>query len=78
MNTVYRVFIAAIATFGIMACEDKPETPGEKVDEVIEETKGAVDDAKDKVTDVADEVEDEIDDACEKIKEEVDAKDKDC
>lgn len=78
MNMVFKTLVAAIAAIALIACEDKPETAGEKVDKVIEETKDVVEDTKEKVSDVADEVEDELDDACEKIKEEVDAKDKDC
>ena len=46
--------IVSLSLLGFTACEKKPDTPGEKLDDVIE-------DVGDKAEDVADEAEDVVD-----------------
>jgi uncharacterized lipoprotein YehR (DUF1307 family) len=70
--------IALTAVLALSACDSKPETAGEKVDEAITDVGNAVEDAGEKVGEAATDAGNAIEDACENIKEGVKAKDKDC
>ncbi|ASP47755.1 hypothetical protein [Cognaticolwellia beringensis] len=71
--------ITLVTVLGLAACsDDKAETAGEKVDEMVQDTGNAIEDAGDKAGDMATDAGNAIEDACEKVKEGVKAKDTDC
>jgi hypothetical protein len=68
MNLLQRVFIIALLTMPLAACDSNDgaaEKAGENVDQALDET-------RDKLDDAADEIKDGVEDACEK------ASDKNC
>jgi len=68
MSLLQRVFIIALLTVPLAACDSKDgpaEKAGEKVDNALDET-------RDKLDDAADEIKDGVEDACEE------ASDKNC
>jgi len=54
-----RILIAAFLGLGLVtACDNKPDTPGEVIDQTIEDTEDAIDDAADNMSDAAEDVAD--------------------
>ncbi|XPF93104.1 hypothetical protein ACM9HF_13875 [Colwellia sp. RE-S-Sl-9] len=73
------LLLTIIAALGLSACtEQKAETAGEKVDEVVLDAKNAASDAGDSIKDAATDAGNAIEDACENVKEGLKAKDQDC
>ncbi len=76
----YLYALALSFTLLLTACEDKgpAEKAGEKIDEVVEDSKDKVDEIVDDTKDKAEELGNKVEDACEEAKKAVDAKDTDC
>jgi len=71
--------IIFVAIFSLAACsDDKAETTGEKVDEMVHDAGDAMEDAGDKIDEMATDAGNAIEDACENVKDNVNADDKDC
>lgn len=66
MNLLQRVFIVALLTIPLAACDSK-DGPAEKLGENIDES---IDKTRDKLDDAADEIKDGAEDACEKVSDE--------
>lgn len=73
------LLLTLVAALGLSACtEEKAETTGERIDEVVTDAKDATSDMGDSIKDAATDAGNAVEDACEDVKDSFGAKDKDC